>query len=145
MPRGRPPIKITDETIEKAFKLASRGLNMEQIASCLGMSSTVLYERQITNPDLKEAIEKGRHHGIEEISNALYEKAKSGDNTAMIFFLKNRSPQEWNDRREHVHKGDAKNPVEMTINYVAEDDDEDEKTIEATSVKVIEHKDEGDE
>ena len=39
------------------------------------------------------------------ITNALFEKAKEGDNTAMIFYLKNRAG--WKDKIETEHTGDG--------------------------------------
>jgi hypothetical protein len=52
-----------------------------------------------------EAIKRGKAKGIVTITNALYEKAKEGDNTAMIFYLKNRAG--WRDKIETEHTGDG--------------------------------------
>jgi hypothetical protein len=120
------PYIITPEIIAKCEGLAAQGLTMEQIASVLGMGCSTLYEKQNEYPELLEAIKRGRHKGVATISNALFQKAKAGDNTAMIFYLKNRSPEEWRDRREHEHSGSKENPVEIVLNYVAEDDDDED-------------------
>lgn len=122
------PYLITPEIIAKCEALAAQGLTMEQIAAVLGISDTTLYVKQNKNPELLEALKRGRHRGVATISNALFEKAKAGDNTAMIFYLKNRAPDEWRDRREHGHTGASGGPVEMVINYVDDDDEEDDKS-----------------
>lgn len=108
---GPKPIQVTPEMIKKAEALAAQGLTMEQIASVLGMGSTTLYVKQNEVPELQEAIKRGRHKGLATITNALFQKAKSGDNTAMIFYLKNRDPENWRDRRDHEISGPDGGPV----------------------------------
>ena len=97
MPGGRPK-KMIDP--EQAATFASRGLTIEQIAHCCGVSPTTLYERQVEYPELMEAIKRGRSSGIEQIANKLYENAMAGHIVAQIFYLKNRCPEEWQDRRD---------------------------------------------
>lgn len=74
--------------IEKIKALASRGLTKEQIALSLGFSSRTFLRRQQENKEIEQAYREGKAQGIGIIANALFEKAKKGDNTAMIFFLK---------------------------------------------------------
>lgn len=109
---GPKPIKVTPEMIQKAESLAAQGLTMEQIASVLGMGERTLYEKQEDNAQLAQAIKRGRHKGVASITNALFQKAKGGDNTAMIFYLKNRDPENWKDRKDVSTTG------EIEINYV---------------------------
>jgi DNA-binding XRE family transcriptional regulator len=70
---------------------AARGLTMEQIAGCLGISYQTLNERSKEIPEISESIKRGQSVGIAEISNALYEGAKAGNTTAQIFFMKCRA------------------------------------------------------
>jgi len=111
---GPKPIPVTPEMIKQAEALAAQGLTMEQIASVLGMGCSTLYEKQNDIPELSEAIKRGRHKGVATIANALFNKAKSGDNTAMIFYLKNRAPDEWRDRHElkNEHSGPNGGPIQ---------------------------------
>lgn len=92
---GRPAIEITPEMIKKAESLAAQGLTQEQIASVLGIGKSTFYEKVKQYPELLEAIKEGKDKGIATIANALFNKAKSGDNTAMIFYLKARAG--WRD------------------------------------------------
>lgn len=112
---GPKPIQVTPEMIKQAEALAAQGLTMEQIASVLGMGCSTLYEKQNNIPELSEAIKRGRHKGVASITNALFNKAKNGDNTAMIFYLKNRDPENWRDRVEQVNK------QEIEINYTGDE------------------------
>ena len=105
MATGRPKIKITQKICKKAEHLASQGLTMSQIADVLGIGESTLYEKQNEYPEFMESIKKGKAKGVAVITNALFEKAKEGDNTAMIFYLKNRAG--WKDKIETEHTGDG--------------------------------------
>ena len=74
--------------LEKVEALASRGLTVEQVSDCLGIDRKTFYNNRKKNPAIEEAFQRGRSKGIQVIANALWEKAKDGDNTAMIFYLK---------------------------------------------------------
>lgn len=91
---------ITPEVIKKAGALASQGLTHDQIALCLGMGDSTLYEKEKAYPELSESIKEGRAKGVATIANALFNSAKGGNITAQIFYLKNRSPNEWSERQE---------------------------------------------
>jgi hypothetical protein len=64
----------------------------------LGIGLSTLYEKQNEFTEFAEAIKRGKGKGIQTITNRLYEKALEGDNTAMIFYLKNRAG--WQDKIE---------------------------------------------
>ena len=96
---GRPKFEITEAICAKAEHLASKGLTVDQIAAVFGVSDATIYERQIETPDFSDALKRGRASGIVNVTNALYEKATvDKDNTAMIFWLKNRAG--WVDKQE---------------------------------------------
>jgi predicted transcriptional regulator len=78
--------------------MASRGLTVSQISDCLGVSEATVYERQKEYPEFLESIKRGRSEGINQVSNALFEKAINGDNTSMIFYLKTRDRESWGDQ-----------------------------------------------
>jgi|TARA_R110000744_G_C19265801_1_gene551869 hypothetical protein len=109
---ARPSIKIDNDLCLKAESLAAQGLTADQIASVLGMGESTLYEKQKQYPEFSEAIKKGRSKGIATITNTLFNKAKSGDNTAMIFYLKNRAG--WKDKVETEHTGE----IGQNLNYI---------------------------
>lgn len=78
--------------------MASRGLTVSQIADCLGVSESTLYNKQEEYLEFMDAIKRGRSKGMNEITNALFEKAVNGDNTAMIFYLKTRDRENWGEQ-----------------------------------------------
>jgi hypothetical protein len=46
-----------------------------------------------------DAIKKGRAEGINQVSNALFEKAIQGNVTAMIYYLKTRDRENWGENQ----------------------------------------------
>ena len=92
---GRPAFRITKEVTEKAEELASLGLTLEQIASCMGICYQTLNEKK---KEFSDALSRGRALGLAWVSNALYQTAISGNVRAMIFFLKTRGGGEWQER-----------------------------------------------
>jgi len=104
MPAGRPPIKVTKEIIEKAESLAAQGLTELQICHCLGWCQDTLIKKKKQYTELNEAIKRGKSKGIALVTSELLKKIKLGDTTAQIFYLKNRAPEEWRDRRENVNE-----------------------------------------
>ena len=97
---GAKPKKIDDEVLERIESLAAHGLTNAQIAHNLGWAESTFYDYKAKKSEISAALEKGKAQGIEEVANALYESAKGGNVVAQIFFLKNRAPQEWRDKRE---------------------------------------------
>ena len=109
---GRPKIIINDVICKRAESLSAQGLTLSQIANVLGISETTLYEKKAKYSEFSEAIKRGKDKGIASITSVLFDKAQKGDNTAIIFYLKNRAG--WKDRVENEHIGNAIN-VEVTI------------------------------
>lgn len=103
---GRP--KWIPPAPEKVEALAAQGLTEEQIAHAMGISQDTLARRKAEYADFREAIKKGKAKGIAQISNALFIKAKNGDTTAQIFFLKARAG--WSDKPRDDGEGDN-NPL----------------------------------
>ena len=103
-PVGRPKFEVTEEVLENTKRFMAQGLTREQCAASLGISVATFYVYQAEYSEFSEAIKSGEAEGIQQVTNALYEKATvDRDNTAMIFFLKNRAG--WVDKTEtKVHE-----------------------------------------
>ena len=96
---GRPKWLPTASICNQANEMASRGLTVSQIADCLGISESTLYGKQNEYIEFLEAIKKGRAEGLNQVSNALFEKAIDGNVTAMIYFLKVRDRENWGENQ----------------------------------------------
>jgi hypothetical protein len=95
---GRPAWVPDKSILRKAERCATHGLTESQIADNLGICRATLAKKKIEYSDFLDAIKKGKAKGIHEIANTLFEKAKKGDTTAMIFYLKCRAG--WFDKKE---------------------------------------------
>jgi len=107
----------------KVEQLAAQGLTIKQIAYCLDVGRSTLYERMGGQADVLDAVKRGRAKGIATITNALFQSAKGGNTTSQIFYLKNRQPDLWRDRRELEHSGKGGKAIELawTVEVVEPD------------------------
>ncbi|UKS27193.1 hypothetical protein LOZ80_38035 [Paenibacillus sp. HWE-109] len=79
---------------------ARNGLTLEQIAHNLKIAVSTLCDYKNKHSEFSEALKEDRDAADLAVENALYKKAVDGDNTAMIFWLKNRQPKRWRDKQE---------------------------------------------
>jgi transcriptional regulator with XRE-family HTH domain len=136
---GRPKFVVTKEMCDKAEAYAAQGLTQEQIAMALGIGLSTLYEKQNEFIEFAEAIKRGKGKGIQTITNRLYEKALEGDNTAMIFYLKNRAG--WQDKIEKETIVEHKQVIDLT-RISDEELDNLERTLRRASTQSLSREDE---
>ena len=110
---GRPAFEITPEIIKQSEMLAAQGLTQEQIAEVIGCSVSTLMLKKSQFSDFSAAIKRGKAKGLATITNALFSKAKNGDTTSMIFYLKNRDRKSWGENQAD-DDGDVK-PLVINI------------------------------
>lgn len=119
---------------------ARNGLTDEQIAKNLGISKDTFYKYKKEYTDFSDSLKRGKEVVDIEVENALLKRALGykydevtkernedtgeleitkvvtkevqPDATAQIFWLKNRKPGEWRDRKEIDHSGNINNPYE---------------------------------
>ena len=110
--RPGPPPVVIDHV--RAESVAAMGGTNEQIAAVLGVSEGTLFNCRKRDVKLDEAVKRGKDKADLQVVSALYKKAigydtldkggktvwMAGDTTAMIFWLKNRRPAEWKDRKD---------------------------------------------
>jgi hypothetical protein len=90
-----------------------KGLTKEQASGMLGVSLSTFMLHQSENSEFSDAIKRGQARGIDAVTNALFEKATiDRDNTAMIFFLKNRAG--WVDKQEVATTVEQKHVIDLT-------------------------------
>lgn len=107
---------------------ARDGLTNEQLAHNMGITVSTLYEWQKNHSEISEALKKGKEVVDILVENALLKRALGyeyeeeryefeagicvkktvikkhmpGDTTAQIYWLKNRKPDAWREKREYV-------------------------------------------
>jgi transposase len=79
---------------------ARDGLTDEQIAHNMGIRSKTLYEWKNRFSEISEALKSGKEVVDYQVENALLKAALEGNTTAQIFWLKNRRPDRWREKRE---------------------------------------------
>ena len=105
------------DEIKSKFQLiegwAKDGLSDEQISRNLGISKVTFYKYKASCPELNERLKRSKEVVDYEVENALYKSAINGNVSAMIFWLKNRKPSKWRDRREHSELELMKKELEL--------------------------------
>ena len=77
------------------------GLTKDQIAKNMGIGRTTLFEWEKKEPNITNALKKGREVVDFEVENALLKSALEGNVTAQIFWLKNRKQLQWREKIEY--------------------------------------------
>lgn len=116
---------------------ARDGLTLDQIARNLNIAEKTLYDYKNRYSEFSQSLKRGKDDADVEVENALYKRAlgyrydeityENGeevkrvtkevhpDVTAQIFWLKNRRPEAWRDRREApVEEKDKGNIEQLT-------------------------------
>ena len=76
------------------------GLTDVQIAHNMGISPRTLYKWRSESVQIMQALKRGKEAANFIIENVLYNKALQGDNTAMIFWLKNNWREKYSDSKK---------------------------------------------
>ena len=114
-PMGRPRFEVTPEILHEVEEMAGRGLTVNQIATCLGISPATIYNRQAENLEFLETIKKGKAVGLSKVTNALFENATvNKDNVAIFYYLNNRDRENWSNRQEIAATVEQRNVIDLT-------------------------------
>ncbi len=126
----------TAEKLAMIEEWARVGLTNKQIAHNMGISDTTFYDWQQKYPAFSDTIKRGKEVADQQVENALFQRAIGytaidkvtettekgmhtketqkhipGDVTAMIFWLKNRKPEQWRDKVQNEISGTMTNQV----------------------------------
>lgn len=111
--KGKYERWLTNEGLTLVEGWARTGLSDEQIAKNIGINVSTLYEWKNRFSEFAEALRKGKEVVDFEVENALLKSATGytviendrekhipPNPTAIIFWLKNRKPDVWRDRKD---------------------------------------------
>lgn len=126
----------TPENLLRVQGWARDGLTMEQIAHNIGITKPTLYKWQERDSNFLNALKVSRDAADREVENALFknaigfhyieqqvtdtgavvdvEKYSKPNTTAQIFWLKNRKPEKWRDKRDIEHEGTMNQNINMS-------------------------------
>ena len=134
MAKGKYEYWITPEGLLKIEGWARDGLVDKQIAENIGVSERTFTDWKVRFPSISSVLKKGKEVIDRQVENALlkralgyeYEEEKqkyeagvlvektvikkhvAPDTTAQIFWLKNRKPEDWRDKKEPQNSDDDK-------------------------------------
>lgn len=87
--KGDIKVRLTQEQLALMSKLAGIGCTLDQIANIFGISSATLDRRIADNPDVRDALEKGRAEAASKVLSTAFKMATSGKSPWMTgFWLK---------------------------------------------------------
>lgn len=84
---GRPAITLTPEQVREVETLAAL-LNQDQIADYFGISRNTFRAICGRDDEVAARYRKGKAKAIAHVANSLLQKARAGDTTSAIFYLK---------------------------------------------------------
>ena len=113
---------------------ARDGLTDAQIAENMGIGISTFYEWKNKFAEFAEVLKRTKEVVDREVENALYKAACEGNITAQIFWLKNRRPYYWRDKRETELSGNGK--LNFAWNGKNDFDENDENENEETEKKI---------
>lgn len=97
-PKGEnvPRVPLDKEKIKE--QLIKYGGNITMVAKAMKCARQSITRLVNTNPDIKAILEEAREITVDDIEDTFLKRAKSGDTTALIFFLKTRGRERGYDQ-----------------------------------------------
>lgn len=119
---GRPPITLTRDQVREVETLAAL-LSQDQIADYLGIARNTFRAICDRDPEVLDRYKRGKAKAIAHVANGLLQKARAGDTTSAIFYLKTQAG--WREKAEIEHSGTvrttgARERMAMLLDKIAE-------------------------
>ena len=138
--RGRPS-KFDKLNLDQVRKVAQKGWTDEEMADFFEVARSTWYKWKVDFPEFSDALKEWKNCADEIIERSLFERATGyshpeekifqcdgnviradtikhypPDPTSMIFWLKNRKPDDWRDKRENESSVDISEAMAKIIN-----------------------------
>lgn len=99
MAKGKYEKWLEPENLLRIEGWARDGLTDEDIAANMGISRSTLNDWKNKHSDISDALKKGKEVVDRQVENALLKEALDGNITAIIYWLNNRKPDKWRNKR----------------------------------------------
>lgn len=99
MAKGKYEKWLEPENLLRVEGWARDGLTDEDIAANMGISRSTLNNWKNKYSDISDALKKGKEVVDRQVENALLKEALDGNITAIIYWLNNRKPDKWRNKR----------------------------------------------
>ena len=107
---ARPEITLSDLQVQEVETLAAL-LNQDQIADFLGISRTTFRAICARDDEVSVRYKRGKAKAIAHVANGLLQKARAGDTTSAIFYLKTQAG--WRETERIEHSGPDGSPIQV--------------------------------
>ena len=132
------PSKYKPEYCEQGRKLALLGATDIQVADFFNVAESTIHLWKKEHPEFSESLKLAKKEVDQRVVESLFRRATGyshpeekvfnhqgeilihdttkhypPDSTSMIFWLKNRQPDDWRDKTDHEHSGKDGNPIEI--------------------------------
>lgn len=108
---GRPRIVLSETQCQEVETLAAL-LSQDQIADYLGIARNTFRAICEREPEVLARYKKGKAKAIAHVANGLLQKARSGDTTSVIFYLKTQAG--WRETASIEHSGPDGGPIDLS-------------------------------
>jgi 4-hydroxyphenylpyruvate dioxygenase-like putative hemolysin len=109
---ARPTITLSASQVGEVETLAAL-LNQDQIADYFGISRTTFQAILGRDEEVAVRYKRGKAKAIAHVANGLLQKARSGDTTSAIFYLKTQGG--WRETAQIEHNGTSTLHISKTI------------------------------
>lgn len=107
--------KKSEKRVENLIaQLKASQYNVSKACEAVNISRRTYYTWIEEDPELAERVEEIKERTTDTVESALFRNAIDGHVTAQIFWLKNKRPDLWSDRKEIAHSGLLANPLELS-------------------------------
>ena len=111
---SRAPMTLTDAQKAEVETLAAV-LTAEQVADYFGIGRRTFYTMMQRDEEIAARYKKGKARAIGAIAQGLINKARGGDTTSMIFFLKTQAGWRETSQIEHMLPEEAKDGADSGL------------------------------
>src|SRR6056297_1430576 len=116
---GRPPITLRPEQVHEVETLAAL-LNQDQIADYFGIARNTFRAICAREPEVGERYKRGKAKAIAHVANGLLQKARAGDTTSAIFYLKTQAGWRETKVMEHGFEQCDAEPAGLDVNLLSD-------------------------
>lgn len=96
------------DKLKEIEEWAGQGKRLADVASKMGIGRSTLFRWRERSEAIRDALKKGDDNAVETAEQTLFDLAIGGNIAALIFYLKNKRPNKWRDKRDTEITGDGK-------------------------------------
>ncbi len=111
---GRPRKTLTDEQKQEVETL-SAVLNQAQMADYFGLEHRTFQKILEREPEIYASYKRGKAKAIGSVAQSLIQQARSGNTSAMIFFLKTQAKWRETSHVDHTSSDGSMSPQKIEL------------------------------